>query len=109
VICDFITRVRKFNQSTAIAIFGRMRRPRVAFAPKADLRLKGPCSHDEALLQAPAASKNPERPRPTKEEVRRWLQRVIETRMPPPPIADIRRDLWCPERDNDDEGRHDCP
>jgi hypothetical protein len=32
--------------------------------------------------------------RPSKEEVRCWLRRVIAARTPPPPIAEIQRDLW---------------
>lgn len=106
---DLITQIRKFPQTIAMTIFRRMRKPHVQFAPKADLQLRGPCDHDGAIPQSPTVSSSPERQRPTKEEVRRWLQRVIESGLPPPPIADIKRDLWCPKGADDDGGRHDCP
>lgn len=41
------------------------------------------------------------RTRPSKEEVRRWLQQVIAARKPPPSVAEIHRDLWYLKRGRD--------
>ena len=47
--------------------------------------------------------------RPSKENVRDWLVRVIESRRPPPSIADIQSDLWQMTRWDDEGVEHDLP
>ena len=42
--------------------------------------------------------------RPTKEEVRGWLARVIASRQPPPSINEIQRDLWHMTANDEDGG-----
>lgn len=42
--------------------------------------------------------------RPTKEEVRRWLARVVASRRPPPSIDEIQRDLWHLGGSDEDRG-----
>lgn len=44
-------------------------------------------------------------PRPPKEDVRAWLNRVIASNKPPPTIEEIQRELWHPDSTNQDGGR----
>lgn len=52
------------------------------------------------------AGGSPQRPsgevphRPSKEEVRSWLRRVIASHRPPPSIADTQNDLWHLDHDD---------
>lgn len=98
---DFITHIRKLNQSVVIAIISRMRRPLV-FIPKADLKLRGPCDSDGFAVDEPAVDGNAEPSRPTKDEVTRWLQRAFEARLPSQSTAEIKRD-------NENGGQYDGP
>lgn len=47
--------------------------------------------------------------RPTKEDVRLWLARVIASGRPPPSIFEIKNDLWRTPSGDDEGVEHDCP
>jgi len=53
--------------------------------------------HESAVADVAAGDR-----RPSKDEVRAWLARVIASRRPPPAMDDIKRALWR-SKDNDEE------